>query len=93
MSNIAIIDQRHYGKCGSVKDRTKEELKNKGFSHLWNINDFNFHYEQLKRQARKQKTGLHPNWAAIEISESIINENPKVQSDLFEYKILLSSHE
>lgn len=85
MSNIIIFDKQHYTKSGSIADRTKEELKNKGFSHLWNLNDFNHYLREQKRQARKMRTTLHPAWAAVEIAHAIIQENPQTSSDFNEF--------
>lgn len=85
MSKIVIIDHSHYTKSGSIANRTKEELKQKGFSHLWNESDFAYHFNQAKHQAKKCRAGFNPSWAALEIAQAIINENPQAQSDFSTY--------
>ena len=81
MSNIVIIEQRHYTKTGSVAERTKTELHQKGFSHIWNETDFCHHFNQVKQQARKRKAPIHYAWAALEIAETMIKENWRANSD------------
>lgn len=81
MSKIVIIDQRHYTKNGSIAERTQQELAQKGYSHIWNCTDFYHHFSQAKRQARKEKTPLHYGWAALEIAQKMINENPQAVCD------------
>jgi len=85
MSNITIIDHSHYTKSGSVAERTKQELKQKGFSHLWNKSDFDYHYKQARYQAKKCRTGFSHSWAAVDIAQAIINENPQAHSDFSNY--------
>jgi len=83
MCNLILITT--YPKSGTIKARTRQELATRGFSHLFNDNDFKELMREQRNKARRNYTPLHFGWAALEIAEEFIKDNPNAKSDFSDY--------